>query len=68
MKVKVKRGKKRVVRVQRRECDGGSWDSVGNCTRRCNSGGEFASEEGCRAGIRIVYTITASGYRHQTGK
>jgi hypothetical protein len=62
VKVKVKRVKKQ---VQQQECDGGSWDCVGNCTRKCNNGGEFASKEGCRAGIGIVYISGAMGYHHQ---
>lgn len=43
--------------VRQRECDGGSWDYVGNCMRRYSNGGEFASERGrnCRR-ERIVYT------------
>jgi hypothetical protein len=50
VKMKVKKEKKLVVQVQLRECDGGSWDCVRNCTRRCNNGGEFASEEGYMCG------------------
>jgi hypothetical protein len=46
--VKVKKEKRQVVRALQRECDGGSWGYVGNFTRRCNNGGEFASEKGCK--------------------
>jgi hypothetical protein len=48
--VKVKKEKRQVVQAQQWECDGGSWGYVGNCTRRCNNGGEFANEKGykCR--------------------
>ena len=45
--MKEKREKKQEALVQQQECDGGSWDYAENCTRRCNNGGEFASEESC---------------------
>jgi len=47
------------VQAQQRECDGGSWGYVGNCTRRCNNGGEFASETAASAGKRNVYISRA---------
>jgi hypothetical protein len=57
--VKAKKEKKQVVQARQRECDGGSWGYVGNCTRRCNNGGEFASETGCKCRKKKCYTSTA---------